>query len=76
MRNLRLNIPQIVLIGATRGMIGLGAGLLLADQLKRDRRKSVGWALLAVGALSTIPIALKVFRRSDEEPRRAAVMSD
>jgi len=76
MRNLRLNIPQIVLIGATRGMIGLGAGLLLADQLKRDRRKSVGWALLAVGALSTIPIALKVFRRSDEEPRRAAIMSD
>ena len=76
MRNLRLNIPQIVLIGVTRGMIGLGAGLLLADQLKRDRRKSVGWALLSIGALSTIPIALKVFRRSDEEPRRTAVMSD
>jgi len=76
MRNLRLNIPQIVLIGATRGMIGLGAGLLLAEQFKRDRRKTVGWALLGIGALSTIPIALKVFRRSDEEPRRAAIMSD
>jgi hypothetical protein len=73
MRNLRLNIPQLVLVGATRGMIGAGAGLLIADRMRRDRRKTIGWALLAVGALSTIPIALITLRRSDKDSRRATM---
>jgi hypothetical protein len=41
-------------------MLGAGIGLLLADRLSDDRRKAVGWTLLAVGAVSTIPLAADI----------------
>ena len=62
MREHRVTLPELALIGGTRGMIGLGAGLLISEYLGYDRRRMVGWALLAVGALSTIPIALRLRR--------------
>ena len=52
---------ELGLIAATRGAIGFGAGLLLADKLKRERRKVVGWSLFLTGLASTVPIALHVF---------------
>jgi hypothetical protein len=59
---------ELALIAATRGAIGFGAGLLLADKLKRDRRKAVGWSLFLAGLASTIPIAWDVFgRRQDKK---------
>ena len=39
-------------------------GLLLADQLSRPARRAVGWTLLGIGAATTVPIAVSVFRRS------------
>jgi len=74
MRNMQFNMPQLVLLGATRGMIGFGVGLLIAERLKRGRRKSIGWTLLGIGAASTIPLAITIFRKRDAEPRRAAMM--
>jgi len=74
MRNMQFNMPQLVLLGATRGMIGFGVGLLIAERLKRSRRKSIGWTLLGIGAASTIPLAITIFRKRDAEPRRAAMM--
>jgi len=56
-----VTVPEIALIGATRGAIGLGAGLLLAGKFKRERRKLLGWALFLSGLASTIPIALHLF---------------
>ena len=56
-----LTVPEIALIGATRGMIGFGAGLLLAGKFDSDRRKSLGWTLFLAGLASTIPIAMRVF---------------
>jgi hypothetical protein len=56
----RLTLPEIMLIGGTRFALGLGAGLLIADKFSRDARKSAGWALLAVGGLTTIPIVMEV----------------
>jgi hypothetical protein len=44
-------------IAATRGLLGAGLGLLLADKLDANTRKAVGWTLAAVGALSTLPLA-------------------
>jgi hypothetical protein len=61
MKQLTISLPEFVLTAATRGMIGAGIGLLLADKLSAKRRKAVGWPLFAVGALSTIPIALHLF---------------
>ena len=51
-----LTIPEIMLIAGTRVALGAGLGLLISDCLNRDQRKAAGWALLAVGVLTTIPI--------------------
>ena len=51
-----VTIPELVLIGGTRVALGLGIGLLMKDKLNKDQRKAAGWALLAVGVLTTIPI--------------------
>lgn len=60
MKKSELTLPEIALIAGTRGMIGAGAGLLLADRLKDDQRRAVGWTLLIIGAVSTIPLAIEV----------------
>jgi hypothetical protein len=64
-----LTLPELGLIAATRAALGAGLGLLLADRLKRDQRRAVGWTLLAVGVLSTIPLAAHVIFGRD--PNRA-----
>lgn len=56
MRERSLTIPEIALIAGTRVALGIGLGLLMSDKLSRDARKGAGWALVAVGALSSIPI--------------------
>jgi 4-amino-4-deoxy-L-arabinose transferase-like glycosyltransferase len=58
---------ELGLIAATRGAIGFGAGLLLADRLKRDKRKAVGWSLFLAGLASTIPLAWDVFGSKEEK---------
>jgi len=57
-----LRLPELALLAGTRGMLGAGVGLL-ADKLSEDTRKSIGWALVAIGVLTTIPLAMIVFRR-------------
>jgi hypothetical protein len=56
-----LTMPEIALIGVTRGAIGFGAGLLLAGKFKRESRRLLGWSLFLSGVASTIPIALHLF---------------
>jgi hypothetical protein len=51
-----LTVPEIMMIGGTRVALGVGLGLLIADKLGHDARKGAGWALLAVGAVSTVPL--------------------
>jgi hypothetical protein len=65
-----LTIPEIMLIGGTRVALGTGLGLLIADKLSRDARRGAGWALLAVGVLSTVPIVMGVLGKS-QVARRA-----
>ena len=57
----RVTVPELALIAVTRGAIGFGAGLLLADKLKHERRKALGWSLFLSGLASTVPIAMHVF---------------
>jgi hypothetical protein len=61
----RISVPEIALIAVTRGAIGFGAGLLLADKFKRERRKLLGWTLFVSGVASTIPIVLRVFGKKE-----------
>lgn len=63
MREHRVTLPELALISGTRGLIGFGLGLLVSDRLVSDRRRVLGIALVAAGALSTIPLAIRVFRR-------------
>jgi hypothetical protein len=62
-RKKKVSPPLIGAIAATRAMLGAGAGLLLSRRIREGRRRRVGWALLAIGAASTIPLAVAVFRR-------------
>ena len=63
MKKAELTLPEIALIAGTRGMLGAGVGLLLADKLNKDQRKAIGWTLLIVGAVSTIPLAIDVLNK-------------
>jgi hypothetical protein len=56
-----VTVPELALIASTRGMLGLGIGLLVADKLNREKRQAIGKTLLLVGALSTIPLAFEIF---------------
>ncbi len=67
MRETRLTLPELALIAGTRGMLGAGIGLLLADRLTYPQRKAVGWTLVFVGAVTTIPLALEVLGRGRSE---------
>jgi hypothetical protein len=63
MKKAELTLPEIALIAGTRGMLGAGAGLLLAGRLNDGQRKAIGWTLLIVGAISTIPLAIEVLSK-------------
>ena len=62
-----VTVPQIALIAATRGAIGFGAGLLLADKFRQSKRKALGWSLFLSGLASTIPIAMHLFRHKSAD---------
>ena len=59
----RVNLSDIMMIAATRGMRGAGIGLLVAGKLTDEQRRAVGRTLLLVGAVTTIPLAMRVFRQ-------------
>jgi hypothetical protein len=63
MKKAELTLPEIALIAGTRAMLGAGAGLLLADRLNDDQRRAMGWTLLIIGAISTIPLAIEVLSK-------------
>jgi hypothetical protein len=66
MRQVSIPFHELAAIAATRGMAGAGIGLLLADQMAPATRRAVGWTLLGIGAETTVPLLLSVFRHSDE----------
>jgi cation transport regulator len=63
MKDIDVSLPEIAFVAATRGMAGAGIGLLVSGLLAERSRRKIGLALLAVGLLTTIPIALTARRR-------------
>ena len=61
-----LSIPEIGLIAVTRGAIGFGAGLLLANKFSGQVRKTLGWSLFLSGLASTVPIAIHLFGKKED----------
>jgi len=62
-RTLDLSVPELAFVAATRGMAGAGIGLLASSYLSLPARRAVGWTLLAIGVLTTVPIAAAVYAR-------------
>jgi hypothetical protein len=60
MKKHEVTIPQIGLMVGTRAMFGAGIALLLSDKLTNEQRRAIGWTLVAVGALTTIPLAVQL----------------
>jgi hypothetical protein len=61
MKRLDLSLPEFAFVVTTRAALGAGIALLAAGKLRRARRRSVGWTLVALGALTTIPAVMTVF---------------
>jgi hypothetical protein len=60
MREKMLTMPQIGLIAITRVALGVGIGLLLGRKFDEREGRAAGWALLAVGAITTVPLIASV----------------
>ena len=63
----KMKLSELAFLAATRGMLGAGVGLLLADKLDADKRHVIGLSLLAVGAATTIPLALRIFGQNKKQ---------
>ena len=72
MKHLVLDLPTFGFVVVTRAVLGMGIGLLASERLPVRRRRAIGATLVAVGAATTIPAALSVFR-SLRGPRRRQV---
>ncbi len=63
MKETTLRMPDLALMAGTRIALGMGIGLLISSKLNEDHRKGAGWALLAVGVFTTIPLVMNVVGR-------------
>jgi len=62
MKTVALDLPVFAFVVGTRAALAAGIGLLVSERLSSRHRRSVGAALLAVGAATTIPAAISVLR--------------
>jgi len=65
MKTVELKLPEIGLLAMTRVAFGVGLGLLLSSKLDPRQQKAAGVALLLIGALTTVPFAVRFF--ADDE---------
>jgi hypothetical protein len=65
-KSVTVSVKEGALVAATRAIGGIGIGLLLGNQLIAPERRKLGWALVAVGGLSTIPLAMRILPRLRE----------
>jgi hypothetical protein len=77
MKEIQVTLPELALVVGTRAALGAGLGLLMADCLPAGERKAVGWTLLLVGALSSVPLAFEMLGKlhtsnASELPTRSA----
>jgi len=68
MKQVSLTIPEIGLIAGTRAAGAAGLALLLRDKINPEQRRAVGWTLLAVGIVTTVPLIAQVLgkRQADK----------
>ena len=67
MTTVALNLPTFGFVVATRAMLGVGIGLLLAERLPPERRRAVGITRVAIGAATTVPAIAAVLRAREQD---------
>jgi len=67
-KEVMLGLPELALVVGKRAMAGAGIGLLVADKMKPEQRRAVGWTLVAVGAITTVPLAFRVLGNRRDVP--------
>jgi len=65
-------MPTFGFVVATRAALGAGLGLLLAGRMPESRRRAIGLTLVSIGAVTTIPAAMAVFRGRKNDTARLA----
>ncbi|HJT82471.1 MAG TPA: hypothetical protein VJ719_14850 [Chthoniobacterales bacterium] len=65
MKTAELAIPEVGAIALTRAILGVGIGLLIQDKIPERQRPTIGWICVAVGILTTIPLAFHVFGEAE-----------
>ncbi len=63
----RNNFPvgELALLAGTRVLLGAGIGLLISNRFSKDSRRLLGSVLLAIGIISTLPLALDLFAEDE-----------
>ena len=69
MKKLDLSTREFAFAVATRVAFGVGIGLLTGGRMRRATRLRLGTALIALGALTTVPVAMIVIGRPGVEDR-------
>lgn len=63
----QVTVGELALIAITRAALGAGIALLVADRLGKDKRIAAGWALAAIGGITTVPLLVDVFGKQTRD---------
>jgi hypothetical protein len=66
MKPVELDLSTLLFLVGTRAALAFGVGLFVADHIPAQRRRVLALSLIGIGAVTTVPAALAVFR-----PRQA-----
>ena len=66
MKTVLLDMPTLGFVVLTRAALAAGVAMLTADRLSASRRRTIGLALVAIGAVTTVPAVISVVRGSRE----------
>ena len=62
-------LPVQSLVTITQTAVSCGIGLLLASKLQRNAQRNTAFAMLSVGALSTLPLVYELVSRKIAGPK-------
>jgi hypothetical protein len=60
MKQLALSLPTFGFVVGTRAALAFGVALLVSERIPASRRRALGYALLALGAATTVPAVRSV----------------
>ncbi len=77
-REVTISLPELGMVGVTRLMLGAGIGMLLSERFNSEERKAIGWTLVGVGTIASIPIGLELLGalKSERVPAERASLRE